>query len=205
MFTGIVQHVGTVDAVGHVDFGARIVIGTRGWTHVPKAGESIAVSGCCLTVCANEDAPDQAGRLAFDVIRQTLSVTALGDLAPGHEVNLEHAVTPETMLGGHVVQGHVDGVGIVRDVIRDETEWRVRVEAPADLMDQIVEKGSIAVDGVSLTLASVDDEAFEVALIPTTLERTTLSRAEPGTRVNLETDYIAKTVVNWLRRHGAAK
>jgi len=201
MFTGIVQHVGTVDAVQRVDFGARIVIDARGWSHRPCGGDSIAVSGCCLTVCGNESDPVAGGRLTFDVIRQTLTVTALGDLAGGHRVNLEHAVTPETMLGGHVVQGHIDGVGVVRETIRNESEWRVTIEPPAELLDQIVEKGSIAVDGVSLTLASVSDEAFEVALIPTTLERTTLSRAEAGTRVNIETDYIAKTVVHWLRRN----
>jgi riboflavin synthase len=201
MFTGIVQHVGTVDAIRRVDFGARLVIDARGWDHVPCGGDSIAVSGCCLTVSGDGSTPVEGGILAFDVIRQTLDVTALGDLSEGQGVNLEHAVTPSTMLGGHVVQGHIDGVGVVRDVLESEEEWRVTIEPPADLMDQIVEKGSIAVDGVSLTLARVTDDAFEVALIPTTLERTTLSRAQVGTRANIETDYIAKTVVNWLRRN----
>lgn len=195
MFTGIVQQLGAVVSLDPNDFGATLRIDPASWSHEPNPGDSIAVNGCCLTVT-----PDAEGRLRFDVIRQTLDATNLGALKEGDPVNLEHAVTPQTMLGGHIVQGHIDGVGRVSRVVKSDEEWRVRIEPPGALMECIVEKGSIAVDGTSLTLASVGETWFEVALIPTTLELTTLGRLGDGDRVNLETDYVAKTVVNWLRR-----
>lgn len=196
MFTGLVQQLGKMVTLERVAFGAAMTIDPRGWRHRPVVGESIAVNGCCLTVAAMQ--PDD--RLRFDVIHQTLEATTLGELLPGDDINLEHAVTPVTLLGGHIVQGHVDGVGVVTLVKADPEQWRVRIEPPPELMDSIIERGSIAVQGVSLTLATVGDGWFEVALIPTTLDLTNLARLKSGCRVNLETDYIAKTVVTWLRR-----
>jgi riboflavin synthase len=199
MFTGIVQVLGSVASIDRVDFGAVLTIDPKGWDHRPEHGESIAVNGCCLTV--TESPPDaREGTFRFDVIQQTLRMTNLGDLAPGDPVNLEPAVTAEMMLSGHIVQGHVDGVGTVIHVQRDEEEWRVRIEPPEELLDYVIDKGSVALDGVSMTVARLEGSWFEVALIPTTAHITTLGRAEVGTRLNIETDYIAKTVVHWLRR-----
>lgn len=195
MFTGIVQQLGEVADVQPNDFGIVLRIDSRKWGHVPAAGDSIAVNGCCLTAT-----PDEEGLFRFDVIRQTLEVTTLGGLVVGDLVNLEHAVTPTTMLGGHIVQGHIDGMGLVIRIVDRESERRLRIEPPPELMDCIVERGSIALDGTSMTLAAVRENDFEVALIPTTLEMTTLGRMAEGDRINIETDYIAKTVVNWMRR-----
>lgn len=196
MFTGLIQHVGTVTANEAAGGGARLVIEAPDWAHAPRHGESIAVNGCCLTI-ADDSEP---GRLVFDVIAQTLATTNLGDLQPGDGVNLEQAVTPSSLLGGHIVQGHIDGVGHVTSVQDLPGERRVQVAPPAELMDAIIDKGSIAIDGVSLTIAAIAEDSFEVALIPTTLRETTLGRMALGARVNLETDYIAKTVVHWLKR-----
>ena len=165
-----------------------------GWRHQPAHGDSISVNGCCLTIAGSP--------FEFDVIRQTLEVTALGRLAVGDRINLEHPVTPTTMLGGHIVQGHVDGVALVSSVIADQTQWRLRITPPTRLMEEIVEKGSIAVSGVSLTVAATGADWFEATLIPTTLELTNLGILKVGDAVNLETDYIAKVVVNYLRRRG---
>ena len=176
------------------DFGAVLRIDPAGWSHSPAPGDSIADNGCCLTATS-----DETNHLRFDVIQQTLEATTLGALKTGDPVNLEHAVTPTTMLGGHIVQGHIDGVGRVSNVIDSASERRIRVEVPDAMMEGIVPKGSIALDGISLTLAAVGDRWFEVALIPTTLQLTNLGRIGEGDKVNLETDYIAKTVVNWLR------
>ena len=195
MFTGIVQHLGEVVSLESNDFGAVLRIDADNWSHNPTRGDSIAINGCCLTLAGDSD-----GGMCFDVIRQTLEITTLGGLAQGDPVNLEHAVTPSTMLGGHIVQGHIDGVGIVDEVTKETSEWRMRIRPPEELLLYMVKKGSIALDGTSLTIARMGDDFLEVALIPTTLKLTTLGRLEPGDRVNLETDYIAKTVVNWLER-----
>jgi riboflavin synthase alpha subunit len=207
VFTGIVRHVGRVLSVTPCESGRTLLVEAGGWDRRPAAGESVAVNGCCLTV-AGAAAGRDAGALRFDVIRQTLAVTALGDLAPGHPVNLEPAVTPQTLLSGHLVQGHVDGVGTVRQVRADAAERRLRIEPPEDLMECIIERGSIAADGVSLTVAALGEDWLEVALIPTTIECTTLGGLREGSRVNLETDCIVKAVVGWLkgeeRRSGSA-
>jgi riboflavin synthase alpha subunit len=203
MFTGIVQVLGEVLAVERVDFGAVLRIDPKRWEHRPEPGESIAVNGCCLTATGpGEGAPP--GSLRFDVIQQTLRLTNLGDLRPGDPVNLEPAVTASSMLSGHIVQGHIDGVGVTTEVQKDDSEWRIRIQPPEHLLDVIIDKGSVALDGVSLTVASLDDGTFEVALIPTTLAITTLGRAAAGTRFNIEADYVAKTVVHWLERHQKA-
>ena len=188
MFSGIIRARGRIEAID-----------PTGWEHRPGVGDSICVSGCCLTVAAE---PTQGGRLAFDAIPETLAKTTLGRLTPGSEVNLEASVTAATAMDGHVVQGHVEGVGEVVGLVK-EGEWRVRIAAPRGLLPCIVPKGSVAIDGVSLTVAEVDPKAgwFEVALIPTTLELTTLGALEVGSGVNLETDVLARTVVHVLAHY----
>lgn len=201
MFTGLIQHVGRVSAMSERPDGRRLTIDAAGWDHRPNCGESIAVNGCCLTVATE----GTGGDLHFDVIHRTLEVTAMGALVTGDRVNLERAATPSTMLGGHIVQGHVDGVGIVSRVLRSEVEHRMWFDVPKDLLDCIIETGSIAVSGVSLTVAELTKGGFGVALIPTTLRETNLGERAEGDRVNIEADYLAKTVVHWLRRRELAK
>jgi riboflavin synthase len=204
VFSGIVEAMGLVAAIEDGPAGGRVLrVDAGDWPRTPRPGASVAVSGCCLTVTEEPSGrPAPKGRLRFDVIPQTLAVTTLGALRPGDPVNLEAAVTPATMLDGHLVQGHVDGIArvIERPRVADPAERRLRVEPPPDLMEFVVDKGSVALDGVSLTVAAVGPSWLEVALIPTTLAITTLGRAAPGTLLNLETDYIAKIVVAWLKR-----
>lgn len=196
MFTGLVQAVGSVADVQGTRTGTRLVVDLGAWAHRPGGGDSISVSGVCLTVAGQD-----GSCVAFDVVPETLAKTSLGRLKPGDRVNLEHCVTPTTLMGGHFVQGHVDGVGAVR-AIKTEGEWRVTIAIPADLMPFIAPKGSIALDGVSLTVAGIDaaSRSIDVALIPTTLERTTLGAWKVGHVVNVETDMLAKTVVNYVRQ-----
>jgi riboflavin synthase len=203
MFTGLVQAIGAVRAIDARPTGARLEIEPAGptgpWGYQPAIGESIAVAGCCLTVASTSPL------WAFDVVHETLSKTTLGVLSRGSRVNLEHALTPTSLLGGHLVQGHVDGVGAVERV-QEGSDWRVRIRPPAPLMEYLVPKGSVTVDGVSLTLAAVDPAAgwFEVALIPTTLELTTLGELREGHRCNLEADMVAKTLIHWARNYSDA-
>ncbi len=199
MFTGIVQHLGEVAAVTRCASGQTLHIDTRGWGTHPAPGDSVAVNGCCLTVT---DEAAGVSTLSFDIVPQTLRTTTLGCLAVGDKVNLEPAVTAATLMSGHIVQGHVDGVALVRSVTTDGSERRLRIEPPSELAQFIVDKGSIAVDGVSLTVAAVPgagDAWFEVALIPTTLELTNLAALREGGQVNIEVDYVAKIVVSWMR------
>jgi riboflavin synthase len=194
MFTGIVEELGTVEALE--DQGDAIRLTVRGPLVTSDAGlgDSISVNGCCLTVATQDD-----GTFTADVMRETLAKTSLGDLAPGAQVNLERAVTPTTRLGGHIVQGHVDGTGAV--VRRTPSEhWEVvEIALPADLERYLVAKGSITVDGISLTVVEVGPESFTVSLIPETLARTTLGFKQPGDVVNLEVDVIAKYVEKMVR------
>ena len=200
MFSGIVEQLGVVTACEPCEFGRTLYVDPAGRTHQPAAGDSVSVNGCCLTAT---DPGDRTGQLRFDVIQQTLRMTTLGDLKAGSRVNLEPAVTPTTMLSGHIVQGHVDGVGTVRAVTDLASERRLRIEPPSALMEYIISKGSVAADGVSMTLAEMGDSWFELALIPTTIERTTLGIVGEGDRVNLEADCVVKTVVSWLKNfHG---
>jgi riboflavin synthase len=189
MFTGIVREVGTVDSF----VGSRLVVTGPGTAAGVAVGDSVSVAGVCLTVVEAAE-----GRLSFDVVPETLARTALGRLEPGDSVNLEPALRVGDPLGGHVVQGHVDAVGRVRSIEPEEESRRVWVDAPESVVRYCLEKGSIAVDGVSLTVAALDDDGFEVALIPHTLEVTTLGRLEPGDHVNLETDVLAKVVERLL-------
>ena len=189
MFTGIVREVGTVDAFD----GSRLVVAAPETAAGVALGDSVAVAGVCLTVVEAGE-----GRLAFDVVPETLARTALGRLEPDDSVNLEPSLRVGDPLGGHVVQGHVDAVGGVRSLEHEEESRRVWVDAPESVVRYCLEKGSIAVDGVSLTVAALDDDGFEVALIPHTLAVTTLGRLEPGDQVNLETDVLAKVVERLL-------
>jgi riboflavin synthase len=193
MFTGIVEELGEVLAIEQLDRAARLRLRGPLVTSDAEHGASIAVNGVCLTVVSHGD-----GEFTVDVMQETLLRSALGGLAPGAPVNLERAVTMATRLGGHIVQGHVDGVGTV--LRRDPAEhWDVvEIEAPTDLLRYVVEKGSITVDGVSLTVAGVGERSFTVSLIPTTLELTTLGRRRPGDAVNLEVDVLAKYVERLL-------
>jgi riboflavin synthase len=177
VFTGIVREVGIVSAFD----GSRLVVETGTEAGI---GDSVAVSGVCLTVTSREN-----GTLTFDVVAETLDRTTLGRLVAGARVNIEPSLRAGDQLGGHIVQGHVDGTGNLRE--RGDLTW---FDAPPEITRYCVEKGSIAVDGTSLTVAAVDDEGFAVALIPHTLEATTLGALEPGDPVNLEVDVLAKYV-----------
>ena len=185
MFTGIVREVGTVVAFD----GSRLVVAAAETAAVSTVGDSVAVAGVCLTVVESS-----GGSLAFDVVPETLTRTALGRLEEGARVNLEAPVRVGDPLGGHLVQGHVDSVGRVRSVAQEGDGRRVWFDAPESIVRYCLEKGSIAVDGVSLTIAAVGVDGFEVALIPHTLAVTTLGELEPGSQVNLEVDHLAKVV-----------
>src|SRR6478736_6284520 len=185
MFTGIVREVGTVDSFD----GSRLVVVAMETAAGSAVGDSVAVAGVCLTVVQTGD-----GRLAFDVVPETITRTALGRLERGGVVNIEPSLRVGDQLGGHVVQGHVDTVGRVRSVTADGDGRRVWVDAPESVLGYCIEKGSIAVDGVSLTVAAFDDDGFEVALIPHTLAVTTLGLLEPADEVNLEADVLGKVV-----------
>ena len=189
MFTGIVEELGTVAAVH--DQGDAIRLSVRAVTALDgtRLGDSISVNGCCLTVAAIE-----GDTWTADLMQETLDKTSLAGVAPGDKVNLERAMTAGTRLGGHLVQGHVDGVGAV--VRRTPSEhWDVvEISLPPELARYVVPKGSICVDGVSLTVVEVGPESFTVSLIPETLSHTTLGTRRPGDRVNLETDVIARHV-----------
>ena len=197
MFTGLIQHVGRIsgDPAPQGGGGCRLVVDPAGWTHAPSPGESIAVNGCCLTV-----AELGGGVLGFDVIAQTLELTTLGGLRGGDRVNLEHAATPTTLLGGHIVQGHVDSVGRVLEMNLSDEECRCRIGFDSAFDSLLVSQGSVAVDGVSLTVAGLNGGWFEVALIPTTLTETTFGGYAQGDSVNLEFDVIAKMVARHVDR-----
>jgi len=191
MFTGIVEERGAVRSAGP----DRLEVACRTVAADTRVGDSISVNGVCLTAVEVDE-----GRLAFDLSPETVKRTTLGDLAEDDPVNLERPVTLATRLGGHLVQGHVDGVGEVVEVEADGEGARMRVRAPDELSRYLVEKGSVAVDGVSLTVAGIEGARFEVALIPHTLDATTLGARGPGDRVNLETDVLAKYVERLMRR-----
>ncbi len=194
MFTGLVEAKGTVARVEAATSGALLEVRSDLGKEL-EAGGSIAVNGVCLTATSVN-----GGGFTADVMAETLRRSSLGPLAPGDDVNLELPVRAGAPLGGHVVQGHVDGTGTVESV-RDEGIARlVRIACDPPLLRYVVEKGSIAVDGVSLTVAAVDGGAFEVSLIPETLERTTLGLAEPGRVVNVEVDVVAKYVEKLVAR-----
>ena len=190
MFTGIVEETGRVLSLE----GSRLVVGARATIEGSTLGASVAVNGVCLTVV--EARPH---RLAFDLGPETLRVSALGDLAAGHPVNLERPMRLGSFVGGHLVQGHVDGVGTVAGLERSGETARLRIEWQAPELDALlIPKGSVAVDGVSLTVAALGERMLEIMLIPHTLAQTTLGQLVPGRRVNLEMDMIGKYVVRAL-------
>jgi riboflavin synthase len=207
MFTGIVEELGTVVALEDQGDAVRLTVNGPLVTSDAAPGDSISVNGCCLTVVTLDHAGADDGSFTADVMRETLAKTSLGAFEPGTRVNLERAVTPTTRLGGHVVQGHVDGTGAV--VSRTPSEhWEVvEISLPAELERYLVPKGSITVDGISLTVVEVHEPvvepaetSFTVSLIPETLARTTLGFKQPGDVVNLEVDVIAKYVEKMVTR-----
>ncbi len=186
MFTGIVREVGAVEAVERTDGGARLRV-AAGFAGELESGASVAVAGACLTV-ADQD----SGSFAADVMNQTLSLTTIGALGHGARVNLEPALRAGDPLGGHLVQGHVDATAEVVALEPDGIARRLRIALPPELLRYVIEHGSIALDGVSLTVAELTQDGLEVSLIPETLERTTLGELETGDRVNVEVDQIAR-------------
>jgi riboflavin synthase len=188
VFTGLIQDVGTVEALERGSDGARLRIATRLAGEI-ALGDSIAVDGVCLTATVTS-----AGGFDTEAMNQTLEVTALGGVEAGARVNLELAMRASDRLGGHIVQGHVDGVGEVLSTAEDGFARRLRVGLPAELLRYVVDRGSITLGGVSLTVAELGEDWIEVSLIPETLERTNLGAAEPGDRLNVECDVVAKYV-----------
>jgi riboflavin synthase len=194
MFTGIVEELGAVVALEDQGDALRLTVDGPLVTTDVKLGDSVAVNGCCLTVTVRD-----AEQLTFDVMRETLDKTSLGALSEGDRVNLERAVTPAGRLGGHMVQGHVDGTGALLRRTPSEHWEVVEIELPGELARYLVPKGSVTVDGVSLTVVEVGTDSFTVSLIPETLSRTTLGLKQPGDPVNLEVDVIAKYVEKMLQ------
>ena len=199
MFTGIVERVARITAIEPV--GGRLELEVEVGSDLAGAvriGDSIALSGCCLTVVAI-----RGDRLAFQAVPETLRLTSLGARKVGDPINLERSMRADSRLDGHIVQGHVDGVGTVCAVRPDGDDCLLRIDCPADLAIQLVPKGSVAVEGTSLTVVEPDPRGFSVALIPHTRAVTTLGKLEPGSVVNLELDVLGKYVFQYLqRRHG---
>jgi riboflavin synthase len=197
MFTGIIEELGRVRSVESQGENARIVIEARTVTEGTNHGDSIAVNGVCLT--ALDITPDS---FAADVSKETLQRSTLGRLKPESPVNLERAVTPATRLGGHIVQGHVDATGKFLEAIDHRGSWTVRIAYPREIAPYLVFKGSITVEGISLTVAALADDHFDIAVIPKTWEMTNFSQLRPGDEVNLEADVIAKYVERILKHTG---
>jgi riboflavin synthase len=195
VFTGLIREVGRIAAVDGGEDGVRLEIDAPQTAAAAAVGDSVAINGVCLTVVSVSN-----GRFAFDAVPETLARSSLGRLETGSRVNLEPALRAGEPLGGHYVQGHVDGVGTVRSVEPEGHGRRIWFDAPRELMRYVVEKGSVAVEGTSLTVAALDDDGFAVALIPHTLAETTLGALEPGNTVNLEADVLAKYVERLLGR-----
>lgn len=199
MFTGIVAGTGRVRSVRPREGGARLEVEAGSLAAECRAGDSVAVNGACLTVVER-----RGSMLAFEAVRETLDRTALGELAAGHRVNLELPLRVGDRLDGHLVQGHVDGTGRLLSVRPEGSSRRLRIELPAPLARYVVEKGSVAVDGISLTVAALGADWLEVVIIPHTWEVTNLQEREPGARVNLEVDVLAKYVERLLAPYGGA-
>jgi riboflavin synthase len=196
LFTGLVADLGSVAGAEQSDGGVRLTIASSLTSQLTE-GDSIAVNGVCLTATHLNGT-----EFATDVMHETLSRSSLAAAAPGLRVNLELPLRPGDRLGGHIVQGHVDGLGTVTAIAQDGFANRMQISAAPDLLRYVAEKGSIAVDGVSLTVAGLDERSFTVSLIPETLRRTNLGRIEPGSTVNLEVDVLAKYVERLVRSAG---
>jgi riboflavin synthase alpha subunit len=195
MFTGIVRERGVVAALDEEGGGIRLRLEAPATAAGVRSGDSVSVNGACLTATEVLD-----GAMVFHAVPETLRRTSLGRLVPGAQVNVEPALRAGEPLGGHYVQGHVDGVGRVRSVAAEGEGARVWLDAPEGVLRYCVEKGSVTVEGVSLTVAELDGEGFAVALVPHTLAETTLGALRPGDEVNLEADVLAKYVERLLRR-----
>jgi riboflavin synthase len=198
VFTGIVRELGSVVEADEAGGGRTLVVRAPETSARTRVGDSVSIDGCCLTATAIE-----GEAISFHAVPETTARTTLGSLAAGDAVNVEPALRAGEPLGGHYVQGHVDAVGTVRRLDADGDGTRVWVDAPPELLRYVVEKGSIAVDGVSLTVADIDGDTVTIALIPHTLAVTTLGRVAPGDPVNLEVDVIAKYVARLTERSPA--
>jgi riboflavin synthase len=199
MFTGIIQHVGEVVGLAATPAGKRLAVDLGPLADGLREGESVAVGGACLTAAVVKG---KGGVAEFDVVPETLAKTTLGRLRVGSQVNLERSLRLGDGLDGHIVQGHVDGSAGVRRIDKAGGQWVVHFDCEKSLTDEMAPKGSVAIDGVSLTLASVEDGGFSVALIPTTLAKTTLADLRPGDAVNVETDVLGKYVRRMLGQRG---
>jgi riboflavin synthase len=194
VFTGLVADLGEIVTIEHSPEGVRLQVATELGSQIGE-GDSVSVNGVCLTATAID------GKFfSTDVMNETLRLTSLGEISEGAAVNLELAMSPTDRFGGHIVQGHVDGVGEITRVAPDGFSRRVTIEGPEPVMRYVVRKGSITVDGISLTVAETDGRSFTVSLIPETLERTNLGAAELGATVNLEVDVVAKYVERLINR-----
>ncbi len=197
MFTGIVEAIGTVVQIDVEEDRVDLVVRVTPEFSGVKVGDSVAINGCCLTVTAVDGA-----RLSFQVVPETLRLTSLGARAPGDRVNLERAMRADARFDGHIVQGHVDGTGRIRSIRRAGSDVLLRTECGSELARQLVPRGSITLDGVSLTVIDPDASGFTVALIPHTLAVTTLGERQEGDGVNLELDVLGKYVLRYLERRG---
>ncbi len=200
MFTGLIEETGEIAGIDERPSGRRLRVRARAVLEDTRVGDSLALNGCCLTVVDRKD-----GEFSVDVVPETLARTTLVDWKVETRVNMERALRLDARMGGHLLQGHVDGVGVVRVVAREGDGKRVTIEVPGELARFVAEKGSLAVDGVSLTVARCSGTACEVALIPHTLKVTIANRWTPGTRVNLEADLIARYLARLLDESGAAR
>ena len=198
MFTGIIEELGRIRSIEKRGEDARIVIEARTVTEGSRDGDSISVNGVCLTAL-----DVKADSFVADVSKETLFRSTLGKLKEGSPVNLERAVTPATRLGGHIVQGHVDARGKLLDSENHGDSWTFRFAYPKEIAPYVVFKGSVAVEGISLTIAKLTDDYFEIAIIPKTFEVTNFSQLKPGDEVNLEADIIAKYVERILHARGS--
>lgn len=189
MFTGIVEEIGEVLAFDSREQSWRLVLRASKVTEGLQLGDSVAVNGCCLTAVAIE-----SEQVEFDLLEESVRLTSIGEVGPGGVVNLERALLPTTRMGGHFVTGHVDGTGVIEIIEARGKDYYMRIQPTAEDLKYVVHKGCITVDGISLTVAEVDDAGFAIWLIPHTMEITNLHRKESGDRVNLEYDLIAKYV-----------
>jgi riboflavin synthase len=197
MFTGIIEQAGEVARIDVREDGARLVVSAPSVARDARLGDSVAVNGVCLTVVERE-----AGRLSFDAVNETLRRSSLGLLRAGDRVNLERPMRADGRFDGHIVQGHVDATAALEAVLEEGNSRRLRFQAPAEVLRYVVEKGSIALDGISLTVAAAGADWFEVVIIPHTWKVTNLGERRPGDRVNLEVDILAKYVERLLRAGG---
>ena len=195
MFTGIIQAMGTVQTLSRGSAGARLVLAAPDLPRPITDGASICVSGACLTVTKSDEK-----NVEFDVVPETLTRSTLGSLKPGDRVNLEPSLRAGDRMDGHIVQGHIDGIARIAQIQRDSGGHVIRFTPDEELMPYIIPKGSVAIDGISLTITGVNEGTFGIAIIPTTLEWTTLGSARVGDRVNVETDIMARTIVTTMQR-----